>query len=210
LPPSQMMATVETAIEQAGVGPDQVPFLTQWKSGQMGPNVGDMRHFGPLVSVPVWQAAQGRDLNSVIAPLPNLWLTHAGQMEIDLNIPEKPVGICPGECAEVVGAKPEYYRSLDAVECEPIPEVTHDYFGNPRREGTMPTVGPFQDIEQLGHSQKRKVFLHLWPLDRSRQPPVEVLRPQRPTPELDEQEKNISVKQSAIPATVARNLVFSD
>ena len=201
LAPSQMMATVEAAIEQAGVGPDQVPFLTQWQSGRMGPNVGDMRHFGPLVSMPVWQAAQGRDLHSVIAPLPNLWMTHAGQMEIDLNIPEKPVGICPGESAEVVGAKPEHYRSLDVIECEPIPEVTHDYFGNPRLKGLAPTVGPFQDLKQLGQGQKQKprVFLHLWPLDPSRQPPVEDLRPKRPTPELDEQEKNISMKQVGMP-----------
>lgn len=189
LPPSQMMATVEAAMKKAGVGADQVPFLTQWKSGQMGPNVGDMRHFGPVVSLPVWQAAQGHDRHSVVGPLPTLWLTHAGQVEVNLNIPEGPVGQCPGDGPEVVGAKPENYRRLGWVKCEPIPEIVCDYFGNPRPQDAAPTVGPFQDLTQLGQDEKRTVFLHLWPLDPTRQVPGESLRLDRPHPELDEQEK---------------------
>lgn len=42
---------------------------------------------------------------------------------------------------------------------------------------------------QLGQDEKREVFLHLWPLDPSRQLPAESLRLNRPNPELDEQEK---------------------
>ena len=189
LPPSEMMATVEAAMAKAGVGADQVPFLAQWKSGQMGPNVGDMRHYGPLVSLPVWQAAQGRDLHSVVGPLPLLWLTEAGQMQIDLNIPEEPRGKCPGDGEEVSGATPGNYHRLDEVKCQPIAEIVCDYFGNRRPKDETHTVGPFQELGELGQDQKQEVFLHLWPLDRSRQLPAASLRLSRPRPELDEQEK---------------------
>ena len=195
IPPSRMMATVEAAMKKAGVGPDQVPLLTQWRSGQMGPNVGDMRHFGPLVTLPVWQAAQGRDLRSVVGPLPGLWLTRAGQMEINLNVPEGPQGYCPGDGPEAVGAKPENYRRLSWVKCKPIPRIVCDYWGKPRPEDGAPTVGPFQDLKQLGHDDKT-VFVRLWPLDSSRQLPAGSLRPDYDysdsggsIPGLDEQEK---------------------
>ena len=188
LPPSVMMATVEAAMKKAGVGPDQVPFLTQWKSGEMGPNVGDIRHYGPVVSLPVWRAAAGRDFHSVVGPLPIFWLTRAGQMQVNLNIPDRPVGDSPGDGPEAVGAKPENYRRLDEVNCVRIPEIVCDYFGNPRPADAAPTVGPFQDLKQLGQGEKEPVFLHLWPLDPSRQLPAESLRLDRPMPELDEQE----------------------
>ena len=164
MPPGQQMAAVQAAIRKAGVG-----------------NVGDIRHFaGPLVSLPVWQAAQGRDLHSAVSPLPRLWLTRAGQMEININIPE---------------AEAAKYRHLSSVKCEPIPDIVCDYFGNPRPEDAAPTVGPFQDIRQLGHG-KNMEFMRLWPLDPSRQLPAESLRlnyvytdPGGSIPELDEQEK---------------------
>jgi len=189
MPPDEMVATVEKAILTAGVGRDQVPFLSQWKTGEMGPNVGDMRHFGPRVSLPVWQAAEQRDMHSVIGPLPTLFLTRAGQMRVDLTIPEKPRGRAPGESEVVLGAVPDSYRRLDEVECPTIAEVTHDYFGNPRPDGEKPTVGPFQNMIKLGQENGEGVLLHLWPLDVPRQQPAESLRLARPEPELDAQEK---------------------
>ena len=196
LPPSRMMTTVEAAMKKAGAGADQVPLLTAWKSGRMGPNVGDMRHYGPLVSLPVWQAAERRDLHSVVGPLPTLWLSRAGQIEINLNIPENPVGWAPryglkfpDKPPEVVGAKPESYRRLDEVHCPPIPEITMDYFGRPRPKSVSPTVGPFQNLDQLGQGKNTSVFLNLWPPVRVRQPSAESLRLNRPAPKLDEQEK---------------------
>ena len=187
--PSKMMATVEAAMTKAGAGPDQVPLLTDWKRGALGPNVGDMRHFGPLVSLRVWQAAQQRDLHSMVGPLPTLYLTRAGQMHINLNIPDQPVGKARGEGPEVHGAQPQHYRSLDQVQCEQITEIFFDYLGNPRPNNVPPTVGPFQDLEQLGQDEDKTLFIHLWPPDPSRQPPAESLRLDRPQPQLDEQER---------------------
>jgi len=202
--PDEMMAKVESAMARANVGADQVPLLTQWKRGLMGPNVGDMRHFGPLVSMEVWRAAQGRDMRSVVGPLPTLWLSRQGQMEINLDAPDRPIGLAEGESERVFGATPENYRRLDQVKCVAIPETEIDYFGDPRPKDVPPTVGPFQDLEKLGLNQRLRVFLRLWPIDRSRQPPAESLRIDRPFPELDEQEKAVGEVANEIWAQIEK------
>ena len=186
--PHEMMATIDQSMRRAHASADQVPFLTEWKRGQMGPNVGDMRHYGPLVSLPVWQSAEGRDLRSVIGPLPLLWMTRAGQIQLRLTPPNAPRGRAPGEVAGVFGATPENYEGLDRVKCTPIAEIKHDYFGNRRPQDTPPTVGPFQDLNQLGLGKDSDTFIHLWPIDPTKQSPAQSLRLDRPLPELDEQE----------------------
>ena len=189
--PDEMLAKVEAAMVRAAVGADQVPLLTQWKQGRMGPNVGDMRHFGPLVSLEVWRSARGSDMRSVVGPLPTLWLSRQGQMKILLDASDRPIGLAEGESERVFGAMPENYSRLDKVKCVAIPEIELDYFGDARPKDVPPTVGPFQDLKKLGLNQELPVFLRLWPIDRSRQPPAESLRLDRPIPELNEQEKAV-------------------
>ena len=90
--------------------------------------------------------------------------------------PCRPIGLAEGESERVFSATPENYRRLDQVKCVAIPETEIDYFGDPRSKDVPPTVGPFQDLEKLGLNQRLRVFLRLWPIDRSRQPPAESLR----------------------------------
>ena len=52
MPQDELVSTVESAMQGAGIGSAQMILLTQWRNGQMGPNVGNVRQFGARVLIP--------------------------------------------------------------------------------------------------------------------------------------------------------------
>ncbi len=164
MPPSQLVGMIEKAIGDKGISPHEAPLLNRWKTGELGPNVGDMRHNGPLVGLPLWRAVQQRDMDSVIGPLPDFRMYFDGKIMLQLKKPSEPYGVGQGhgESDEVVGARPESYAALTDVKCAPLPYIKYDYFGNPRPTDQPPTVGPIQDLPRMSTGEEASA-IELWP-----------------------------------------------
>ena len=160
--PTRMVEIVEALIRREDIASSQVPGLDLWWAGEMGPQVGNMAHAGLRVGGRVWRQYAGRGEGTVAKPLQMCRLLADGAWQININRPEKRGRVPKGETAEVIGAAPESYALLTDVECERLPEITHDYFGRPRPAGETPTVGPVQDLALLGAGQG-EVSLRLWP-----------------------------------------------
>jgi len=164
---------VAETIDREGISPHEAVQLNRWKDGSLGPNVGDMRHAGPMVGLPLWQALTSCDAHSVVGPLPELIAYADGRITLRLKKPDKPSGPNKGETEEVVGARPESYADLSDVNCLPLPYIKHDYFGRPRPTDRSPTVGPIENLTEIA---RERTQILLWPNAFPDRPPASEMR----------------------------------
>ena len=173
--PATLVALVEEALADGQISPHEAPLLNRWKDGRMGPAVGDMRHNGPMVTLPLWQAIFGRDKNSIVGPLPDFRMYREGRMFIDTKRPAAPRGaIAVAGTGEKIGALPENYADLAAVKCERLGYIKYDYFGRVRPENEPPTVGPIQGLDKIAGNGA--VTIELWPNGSPTRPPARELK----------------------------------
>ena len=173
--PSKLVAAIRKSMADHDISPHEAPLLNRWAADQLGPNVGDMRHNGPLVGLGLWQAVQDFDKDAVVGALPDLRMYRDGRMVIKLKRPDKPIGKNSGDGDEVVGARPQSYALLSDVSCEPLTYIKYDYFGHERPDGTPHTVGPIQSLEKLADNDIATT-LELWPNAHPDRPPAPEMR----------------------------------
>jgi hypothetical protein len=172
--PSKYIALIARALSEHNIPANQAPLLDLWQKGKLGPNVGDMRHNGLMVGLPVWQAVQGYDMDAVVGPLPNFRLYRDGRIVLNLKVPTEPRGKGAGETDEFVGARPGSYVRLADVKCERLPYIKYDYFGRQRPADAPPTVGPIQDLTSIAGDGE--VIIPLWPNASPDRPPASEMR----------------------------------
>jgi len=171
--PARLVSLIEESLSQHGISAHQAPMLDMWKAGQLGPEVGDMRHNGPLVGLPVWQATLGLDKESVMGPLPKFHFYSDGRIMMQLDpmiefkTPERRAGL---DEMEPHGSKPQLYAKLADVKCQRVDFIKYDYFGHLRPDDQPVTVGPIHDLQQLAGG-KSETFIELWPNASPTRPP---------------------------------------
>ena len=173
--PARLLKMVDDALAGGRVSPHEAPMLNRWKDRRLGPTVGDMRHNGPLVSLPLWQAITGNDKNSVVGPLPQFRMYRDGRMYISTKRPTGPTGAGASEgTGEKIDALPESYAELSQVQCKRLDDIKHDYFGRLRPADEPPTVGPIQGLDRM--TADGPVTIGLWPNASPTRPPAREMR----------------------------------
>jgi parallel beta-helix repeat protein len=164
---------IENVIAVHNIAPQEALMLHRWKSGQLGPEVGDMRHGGPRVGLPVWQKLRGFDTHSVVGALPVCLAYRDGRLYLHVKRPDKLYSSSTqySESGQVIGARPDSYGLLSDVECPRLPYITYDYFGKPRPPDRPTTVGPIQDLDKIAGGDK-PIELLLWPNASPDRPPA--------------------------------------
>ena len=173
LEPARLVSLIEAVLKEQGISAHQAPMLDLWKAGKLGPEVGDMRHNGPLVGLPVWQAVLGLDTDSVVGALPKFHVYRDGRIVMQLDpmsgfpTPERRAGL---DEMEPHGSKPEFYAKLGDVKCQRLDFAKHDYFGHVRPDDAPVAVGPIHDLQQLAGGEGETV-IELWPNASAQRPP---------------------------------------
>ena len=176
--PAKLVSMIEEVLAQHNIPANQAPLLDMWKAGKLGPEVGDMRHNGPLVGLPVWRAVLGLENDSVVGPLPKFHFYSDGRIVMQLDpmsgfpTPERRAGL---DEMEPHGSKPEFYAKLGDVKCERLDFVKYDYFGHPRPDDGPVAVGPIQDLQQLAGGEGETI-IELWPNASPARPPGKAMR----------------------------------
>ena len=168
----ELVAWIEKEIVEHQIPPQEALMLHRWKEGRLGPQVGDMRHAGPLVGLPVWRALRGFDTHSVVGAVRLFLAYRDGRIVLHTRRPRKIHGESASysESGVVVGARPESYGRLADVECTHLPTIRHDYFGADRPGDRPPTVGPIQDLDRIAGGGA-PVEIVLWPNASPDRPP---------------------------------------
>lgn len=170
---AELVSWIERGIAEHQIPIAEALMLHRWKGGQLGPEVGDMRHTGPLVGLPIWQKVRGFDTHSVVGTLPVCQAYRDGRIVLHVKRPKKTYGASKmySESGQAIGARPQSYGDLNEVECPRLPYIKYDYFGKLRPTDQPPTVGPIQDLPQIAGGD-RAVEIVLWPNASPDRPPA--------------------------------------